>query len=51
MTPDVALQTHGLSQIVLQTNLNEEPHKPFWKWTKGGKFTVKSVYKHCVVVV
>jgi hypothetical protein len=27
-----------------QTVLTEEQDKPVWKWTKGGKFTVKSVY-------
>jgi hypothetical protein len=41
MTPDVAMQIHGVTQIVSQTNLSEETGKPFWKWAKGGKFTVK----------
>ena len=48
MTPDVAMQIHGLAQIVTQTNLSEEHDKPFCKWAKGCKFTanVNSVYKH-----
>jgi hypothetical protein len=46
MYPDLALQIHGLCHIVAQTVLNDEPDKPFWKWTKSGKFTVSSVYKH-----
>jgi hypothetical protein len=29
MTPDVALQMHGLSENVAQTMLNNEPDKPF----------------------
>jgi hypothetical protein len=33
-------------QIVAQTALSDESDKPFWKWTKSGKFTVGSVYKH-----
>jgi hypothetical protein len=45
MAPDVAMQIHGLTQIMSQTNLSVEPNKPFWKWAKGGKFSVNSVYK------
>jgi hypothetical protein len=29
MTPDLALQIHGLSQILAQTVLSDEPDKPF----------------------
>jgi hypothetical protein len=46
MAPDMALQIHGLLQIVAQTALSDESDKPFWKWTKSGKFTLGSVYKH-----
>jgi hypothetical protein len=46
MTPNIAWKIHGLNQIMTQTILNDEQDKPFWKWTKGGKFSVKSVYNH-----
>jgi hypothetical protein len=46
MTPDIALQIHGLTHIMAQTTLNNDPDKPFWKWTKVGNFSMKSVYDH-----
>ncbi|KAK1570145.1 hypothetical protein QYE76_027234 [Lolium multiflorum] len=46
MTPDIALQIHGLHLIMSQTVLTDSQDKPHWKWTKSGKFTVKSVYNH-----
>jgi hypothetical protein len=46
MTPDLAWQIHGLNQIMSQTVLSDRQDKPHWKWTKSGKFTVKSVYNH-----
>jgi hypothetical protein len=46
MTPDIAWQIHGLNQIMSQTVLTDMQDKPHWKWTKSGKFSVKSVYNH-----
>jgi hypothetical protein len=46
MTLDLACQIHGLHQIMSQTVLTVEQDKPVWKWTKGVKFTIKSVYNH-----
>jgi hypothetical protein len=46
MTPDISVQIHELTQIMAQTVLTDEHDKPVWKWTKGGKFSVKSVYNH-----
>ncbi|XP_071680257.1 uncharacterized protein [Lolium perenne] len=46
VTPDLAHQVHGLLHIVRQTTLSHEKDKSCWKWTKSGKFTVKSMYNH-----
>jgi hypothetical protein len=46
MTPDIAWQIHGLNQIMSQTVLTDVQDKPYSKWTKSGKFSVKSVYNH-----
>jgi hypothetical protein len=46
MTPDIALQIHGLNQIMAQTVLTDRQDRPHWKWTKNGKFIVKSAYNH-----
>jgi hypothetical protein len=46
LTPDLILQRDGLLSLLNQINLNQARDVPFWKWAKGGKFTVESVYKH-----
>jgi hypothetical protein len=46
LTPDLGHQVHGLLHIVRQTVLSHEKDKLCWKWTKSGKFTVKSMYNH-----
>jgi hypothetical protein len=46
MTPDLAWQIHGLTQIMAPTILTNEQDRAVWKWTKSGKFSVKSVYNH-----
>jgi hypothetical protein len=53
MTPDVALQIHGMSQIVSQTILNEDPNKPFWKLAKKRMASLLSVLctNTCVAMV
>jgi hypothetical protein len=44
LTPDLILQRDGLLSLLNQiNNLSQEKDE---KWAKGGKFTVKSVYKH-----
>jgi hypothetical protein len=40
------LQVHGLLNIVRQTNLSQNKDMPYWKWTKNGTFSVKSMYNH-----
>jgi hypothetical protein len=34
LSPDLAVQVHGLLGIVRQTALSQEKDKPFWKCTK-----------------
>jgi hypothetical protein len=51
MAPDVALQIHGLSQIMSQTILNEDTDKPFWKWRKVANLLSVMCTSTCVAVV
>jgi hypothetical protein len=51
MPPDVIEQMHGLLILLRHITLNEEQDKPFWKWTKSGKFTVKSIYITCATIL
>lgn len=46
LTPDLIIQEAGLLHLMNQVNLTQEKKSPRWKWSKSGKFTVKSVYKH-----
>jgi hypothetical protein len=50
MPPDVIEQMHGLLILLRHITLNEEQDKPFWKCTKSGKFTVKSIYITCATI-
>jgi hypothetical protein len=42
----LVLQKDGLLSVLNQITLNQAKDVPFWKWSKGGEFTTKSVYKH-----
>jgi hypothetical protein len=46
LIPDLAKNMNGLLQLLIQITLNDEQDKPFWKWTKSGKFSVKLRYNH-----
>jgi hypothetical protein len=35
-----------LNNILCTVALSSDKDKPTWKWTKNGKFSVKSMYKH-----
>jgi hypothetical protein len=46
LTPDLIIQEAELLQLMNQVRLSQEKDTPRCKWSKNGKFTVKSVYKH-----
>jgi hypothetical protein len=46
LSPNLAIQVHGLLRIVRQISLSQTKDKPVWKWTKDGIFSVKSMYNH-----
>jgi hypothetical protein len=46
LSPDLAVQVHGLLGIVRQTVSSQAKDEPFWKWTKNGIYFVKSMYNH-----
>jgi hypothetical protein len=46
LSPELAVQVHGLLGIVRQTVPSQEKDKPFWKWLKNVIFSVKYMYNH-----
>jgi hypothetical protein len=46
LTPNLILQEVGLLQLMNQINLSQARDTPRWKWSKDGKLSVKSIYKH-----
>jgi hypothetical protein len=46
LSVDLQNQMRELNNILCTMALSSSKDKPIWKWTKNGKFSVKSVYKH-----
>jgi hypothetical protein len=46
LSVDQQNQMRDLNNILCTVALSSDKDKPIWKWTKNGKFSVKSMYKH-----